>query len=336
MKILLLAPEQDGPCGVMEYSLRLAAALEEQGTRVTIARGERKGRLSACAVAAQARALKPDIIHVQYPMARYGSSLMPQRVVRLPFYRHVVTLHEFSRAHLLRRIAGLAFSRADGLVFTNPFERAAFGHWYPWSRDRAHVIPIGSNIPWRVTQGPRDRDAVCYFGLVRPDKGLEPFLELVRLAADAAPELRFRVLGAIPRGQHAYCERMRQASRGLQQLVWDLGRGDEQVAQRLAETGFLYLHYPDGASERRGTLLAALGNGAVVITSRGAQTPAGLESVVRFVSDPAAALAEVLALRADETAQTTLQRAGREWVKRHAWDVIATDHRALYDAIMKR
>ncbi|MBK6961410.1 MAG: glycosyltransferase [Gammaproteobacteria bacterium] len=171
MKVLLLAPEQRGPCGVLEYSLRLAAALQALGVRVTIARGERKGRLSVCAVAAQARALKPDIVHVQYPMARYGSSLMPHWVAQLPRCRTVVTLHEFSQAHLLRRIAGLAFSRADALVFTNAFERAAFGRWYPWSRGRGHVIPIGSNIPWLSAQGARDRDEVCYFGLIRPDKG---------------------------------------------------------------------------------------------------------------------------------------------------------------------
>lgn len=320
----------------MEYALRLAAALQELGVGVTLARGERQGRLSACAVAAQARALKPAIVHVQYPMARYGSSLMPHRVAQLRRCRTLVTLHEFSQAHPLRRIAGLAFSRADALVFTNACERAAFGRWYPWARGRSHVIPIGSNIPWVMAQKSRDLDEICYFGLIRPDKGLEAFLALARLAADAAPQLRFRVLGAIPLGQQAYCEQMRQAAGGLPRLIWDLGRSDEEVAQRLAETGFLYLDYPDGASERRGTLLAALGNGALVITNRGPQTPPGLESVVRFAATPAAALTELRALRADETARTALQLAGRDWVKRQAWEVIATAHRALYEQIARR
>ncbi|MBI2783128.1 MAG: glycosyltransferase [Gammaproteobacteria bacterium] len=336
MKVLLLAPEQGGPCGVLDYALRLAAALQESGVRVTIAHGERKGRLSVRAVAAQARALRPDIVHVQYPMARYGSSLMPHWLAQLPRCRTVVTLHEFSRAHLLRRIAGLAFSRADALVFTNAFERAAFGHWYPWSRGRGHVIPIGSNIPWLSAREARDRDEVCYFGLIRPEKGLEAFLALARLAADAAPELRFRVLGAIPAGQRAYCAQMRQASGGLPRLIWDLGRGDGEVAQRLAETGFVYLPYPDGASERRGTLLAALGNGAAVITSRGPQTPPGLESVVRFAADPGDALAQLRALRADPTAEANLRRAGRDWVERYGWEAIAAAHRELYARIAGR
>ncbi len=321
---------------MLDYALRLAGALQESGVRVTIARGERKGRLSARAVAAQARALRPDIVHVQYPMARYGSSLMPHWVAQLPRCRTVVTLHEFSRAHLLRRIAGLAFSRADALVFTNAFERAAFGRWYPWSRGRGHVISIGSNIPWLSAREPRDRDEVCYFGLIRPEKGLESFLALARLAADAAPELRFRVLGAIPAAQRAYCEQMRQASSGLPRLSWDLGRGDAEAAQRLAETGFLYLHYPDGASERRGTLLAALGNGAAVITNRGPQTPPGLESAVRFAADPADALAQLRALRADPTAEANLRRAGRDWAERYGWEAIAAAHRELYARIAGR
>lgn len=320
----------------MDYSLRLVEALAAQGVEVVLAGGERRGRLSAVAVAAQARAERVDLVHVQYPMARYRASLMPHRVANLAGLRTLVTLHEFSRSHPLRRLAGLAFSRADGLIFTNVFEHAAFVRCYPWSRGRSQVIAIGSNIPWLPDGPSRNLNEICYFGLIRPDKGLEDFLELARLAAVAAPELRFRVLGAIPSGQGEYCERMRGKSAGLAHLGWETGRSDAEVARRLAATGFVYLPYPDGASERRSTLLAALGNGATVITSPGDEVPPGLASAVRFARGPVEALAQVRALRADTPGVASLRSAGRAWAQSRGWEAIAAAHRDLYARMVAR
>lgn len=330
VKILLLAPEQGGPCGVMDYSLRLADALAALGVEVVLARGERDGRLSAGAVAAQARAERADIVHVQYPMARYRASLMPHRVAGLGRCRTLVTLHEFSRSHVLRRLAGLAFSRADGLIFTNDCERAAFGRCYPWSRGRSRVIPIGSNVPALPDAPSRDLNEICHFGLIRPDKGLEDFLALARLAVVSAPELRFRILGVIPSGQGGYAERMRGEAAGLAHLTWDTGCSDTEVAQQLAATGFAYLPYPDGASERRSTLLAALGNGVAVITSPGDEVPPGLAAAVRFANDPVEALAQIQTLRGDAPEMANLRRAGRAWAQSRGWEAIAAAHLELY------
>ena len=46
----------------------------------------------------------------------------------------------------------------------------------------------------------------------------------------------------------------------------------EEVAQRLADTKIMYLPYPDGLSERRGSFLAAVVNGAAVVSREGGFT----------------------------------------------------------------
>ena len=326
---MLLAPESPGSCGVLDYSRRLAAALKEQGVAVTLARGIRNDRLSLRELRAELRARRPELLHIQYPMARYGASLLPLVAAWLPGVRTLVTLHEFSQAHPLRRVAALAFSRA-ALVFTTEQEEQAYRRWYPWSRGRTQVIPLGSNIPWLADAGKRDLDAVCYFGQIRPQRGLEAFLDLARLAQRQAPQLRFQVLGAVPAGREDYCRALRESAADLRQLGWALESGDAAVAQRLAATGFVYLSYPDGASGRRGSLLAALGNGALVITTRGAQTPPELSGAVRFANSPVDALAEIATLRGDPEAQNRQRAAARAWSRVHQWSAIADAHRLLY------
>lgn len=326
---MLLAPESPGSCGVLDYSRRLAEALKEQGVAVTLARGIRNDRLSLRELRAELRARRPELLHIQYPMARYGASLLPLVAAWLPGVRTLVTLHEFSQAHPLRRVAALAFSRA-ALVFTTEQEEQAYRRWYPWSRGRTQVIPLGSNIPWLADGGKRDLDAVCYFGQLRPQRGLEAFIELARLAQRQAPQLRFQVLGAVPAGREDYCRALRESAADLRQLGWALESGDDAVAQRLAATGFVYLPYPDGASGRRGSLLAALGNGALVITTRGAQTPPELSGAVRFANSPVDALAEIATLRGDPEAQNRQRAAARAWSRVHQWSAIADAHRLLY------
>ena len=326
---MLLAPESPGSCGVLDYSRRLAAALKEQGVAVTLARGIRNDRLSLRELRAELRARRPELLHIQYPMARYGASLLPLVAAWFPGVRTLVTLHEFSQAHPLRRVAALAFSRA-ALVFTTEQEEQAYRRWYPWSQGRTQVIPLGSNIPWLADGGKRDLDAVCYFGQLRPQRGLEAFIELARLAQRQAPQLRFQVLGAVPAGREDYCRALRESAADLRQLGWALESGDDAVAQRLAATGFVYLPYPDGASGRRGSLLAALGNGALVITTRGAQTPPELSGAVRFANSPVDALAEIATLRGDPEAQNRQRAAARAWSRVHQWSAIADAHRLLY------
>ncbi|MFZ5655234.1 MAG: hypothetical protein ACOY42_12685 [Pseudomonadota bacterium] len=328
MRVALLTPPQRGSCGVFDYCRRLGAALAAAGIEVGYARGERRGRLSLRALAADLRALRPEVLHVQYPMTRYGASPLPLLAALWPRVRRVVTLHEFSQAHPLRRAACAAFSGADALVFTAEPERAAFCRRYPWAR--AGVIPIGSNIPAGDGSRPRRAGEVCYFGQLRPRRGLEAFLALARLAAEQGAEWSFRVLGAVPAGGEPYAARIRAAAGDLPRLRWEPALDDAEVAARLAAAEFAYLPYPDGASERRSTLLAALGSGALVITSRGPQTPPELAAAVRFAADPRAALVQLRELAADPLAQQAQRAAAARWLRGRDWGTIAAAHVALY------
>jgi glycosyltransferase involved in cell wall biosynthesis len=276
--------------------------------------------------------LEPDIVHVQYPTVGYGHGLAPQLLsVLCPT---VVTLHEVRHVNALRRLSLAAFGlRARRIVFTAQAERDYFVRFAPWLRGRTEVIPVGSSVPAVPARQPRREDEIVHFGLIRPAKGLEQVLELAGLIHERGFRLRVRVIGDIPPKREAYWLSLRRSSEALP-IVWDIGASTSQVAEALASSRVGYLPFPDGASERRTSLLALLESGVATITTRGADTPTALRGAVAFAESPAAALEVIQRLHGDPGAAEQLSAEGRRYARRSSWERIAVTHRSLYGALL--
>lgn len=333
--VLFPVPQSDAPCGVRDYVTNLADALDPRRFRVVVARMP----LAEVGLSANLRSVEGqimehsvDIVHIQYPMAAYGASLLPHLLIA-KFAPTVGTLHEFSHANLRRKISAAAFLLCRRLLFTNEHELQRFNRWYPLNRARRHVIPIGSNVPVFEQWLERNESEVVFFGLIRPHKGLEEFLEVAAHASSKDSPLYFRVVGKVPDGQQRFCRRLQREYRGLTNLVWELGLPQERVAERLARAGFAYLWYPDGASKRRGSLLAALCNGVAVITNCGAQTPQDLEGAVEFCEGPKQVLGTINGLIRDPERLHVLREAAIRWAAAYSWSAIAQRHAELYESV---
>lgn len=337
MHVAFVSSVPPAACGVADYTAHLVEALARKGILTSVIQGEHWGLWSLGELWRRVNDVRPDILHIQYPTVAYGSGLGPLALIwraarTVPV---AVTVHEFSQAHPLRRIAvmGLA-SGAHHVVFTNPFERGALTKWLPQVWSRSSVVPIGSNIPFTEPTPGRNVFEVAYFGLIRPNKGLEAFLDLARMAASNPHPFRFVIIGALQADRHAYLQSLKEKSQGLDNLAWESSLTSDQVAARLARCGFAYLPFPDGASERRGSLLAALGNGAVVVTTRGPQTPASLGEAVVYADKPAEALKHLEELLATPDRMEQLRARGRAWAQIYSWDAIAEAHLSLYKALL--
>jgi glycosyltransferase involved in cell wall biosynthesis len=119
-------------------------------------------------------------------------------------------------------------------------------------------------------------------------------------------------------------------------VIWDEGLPEAQVSQRLAAASIAYLPYPDGASERRATLKAALLNGVAVVTTQGPATPKDLENVVEFAGSPRHALEIILTLLSDELGRSRLGRQGVRYAEKFSWAKIAQDHNRIYSQFVGR
>ena len=280
------------------------------------------------------RAANPDIVHLQYPTAEYGAGLLPQMLVSLrrPF---VVTIHEASIAHILRKASLYPFLMfVDHLITPTRFEADFMSRMYPPVRKKLSVVPVGSNIPMVPS---RDRkQSIVYFGLIAPKKGLEDFLRLAERAQDAGVAWDFVLIGQTQPRHLAYAAGLRDVSRHLP-VEWLSGLPEREVANHLAESGAVYLPFPDGASLRRGSLVAALVNGAPVITTRGSATPKDLmqdQSVVALADSPEDAFDSAGEILSDSELAEKLSLGARRYGERFSWSRIAAQHVELYEEML--
>ena len=166
---------------------------------------------------------------------------------------------------------------------------------------------------------------MVYFGLVRPDKGLEEFLEVARAEGGEG----FCVVGALVEKDRAYYEEVRRgAAAGVE---WVMDGSLEDAAERLAGAGAALLPFPDGATLKRGSLLAALGNGTPVVTRVSRETAAGLVEVVLPAEGVREACGCLRRLREDAEFAAELGERGRAFAGRFSWERIAALHEDLYD-----
>ncbi|MDQ4145756.1 MAG: hypothetical protein M3198_18825, partial [Actinomycetota bacterium] len=333
VKIALVTGSLDRrPCGVTDYSYQLAGALLRVGVDVEIlspnkwdARAFREARRTLGMLGA-------DLTHIQYPTTSYRTSLAPHLLALLE-RPCLVTLHEASQAHRFRQGSLVLFlARCERIVLTSAVERKYLLAFAPWVRGRTSVIPIGSNIPI----GPEwDRRAnrIVYFGLIAPNKGLEDVLKLAEIA-ESRGKAPLMVIGDVEGRFRGFQRQLLAQSRHLQ-IDWRLGCDSTAVAELLASSAVGYLPFPDGASERRGSLLALLLNGVATISTPGPSTTRELAKVLALASSPATAWRLATDLLEDESRREDLARRGRAYARRFDWEKIASSHAALYERVLK-
>ena len=326
---------------------------------------------------------RPDILHIQYQTGAYGMhpaiNLLPWRLRRLRRRPHViVTAHDlllpylFPKAGPLRRwVTRRLLADADAVIATNEQDYAQI------DRERSNVldlIPIGSNIAvapppsydraaWRAgLHVANDQTLLAYFGLISHTKGLGVLLDaLVRLP----PNIRLLVIGGAASApeDRAYAERIQQriAAHGLASRVTITGHCPaEQVSAHLLAADLAALPFSDGASFRRGSLLAALAHGLPTVTTQPQEPRTGTRRVNREPidhqsvlssqfsvprlqdqknvllippSDAQALAGAIVRLAHDPELRERLAAGGRMLAQQFAWPAIAQRHEALYTQI---
>lgn len=306
-------------CGVGDYTGRLMEAAPARWRMFV----QRDWALSAMpGILSRLLRQRPADVVIQYPTQGYGWSVVPHLLAVIGAlsrrFRTTFALHEFSSLSKKAQLALALVSHVTArFIFTTEAERDhARRHPLFSRRVPVSVVGIISNIPLSDTWPCFGARAIelAYFGHIRPNKGLEAFLDVVQALRTECPEIRIAIMGEIPTGYEVFGEMVarRLAAIGGELI---LGLDDPAAARMLRDIRILYLPFPDGVSARRGTVLAGLGNGAVIATRVGADTPpALLSAVIACDGTPrdVAVLVQALAMSDEEAA--ALGHQGRRYV----------------------
>ena len=317
-----------------DYTMHLGGALNRNGVDVEVITSADWNLRDAFKVSRALREQSFDIVHIEYPTIGFGAKLGPQGLSLLQSC--VVTIHEASQRHLLRKFALFPFAvRPEHIVFTSRFERRFAAAWAPWISRISSVIPVGSNIEAVDNALSRSLSEVVYFGLIAPRKGLEEVVTLSALIKSSGMSLVVRIIGKAPLKHVKYLQTL-QSQTSESPVIWDLDLSEEQVAERLAGASVAYLPYPDGASERRTTLKAALLSGVAVITTQGPHTPSNLRGAVRFGQSAEEALGAIRYLLAHKEEMLSMARKAADFGKQYTWERIARSHLRVYQRVLSK
>jgi glycosyltransferase involved in cell wall biosynthesis len=345
--------------GVGDYTHRLRTALADLGSPSRILSRNRVRRWDARSLVWLARAApRAGIVHIQFQAAAYDLlgdvCLMPLLVRRfVPRTRVVTTFHDtripylFPRAGRLRAAALRFMARSSDAVLAADQRdlQVLDGH-----SPRHHLVPIGSNV---LCEPPPDFDrrefrarlglmpdtlAIVYFGLLNSSKGLELLLDAFELVAARHPDARLLVLGGATSASDptdrltaaALSGRMQRLGQRVVRTDW---LAQPELSAHLLAGDLAVLPYVDGASARRGSLLACAEHALPIVSTLPA-APEVAGSVEAVAAEPGLLADAVLRVASDAPTAARLRTASSALARRMSWPAIAAAHVRIYETLL--
>jgi glycosyltransferase involved in cell wall biosynthesis len=297
------------------------------------------------------RSVQPDVVSLQFETAAYGMSpwihFLPDVLRGVPV---VTTFHDllfpylFPKAGRLRDWIVMRLARASaGVIATNHEDLARLAHL-----SHAKLIPIGSNIStpasdfdrnqWRTLAGIRNGDHLLVnFGFINRSKGVDTLLHaLALLRADQIPARLVIIggrVGSSDPSNKTYADEIDELIQRLELEAYIHRTGfvdDKAVSGFLLAGDVIALPFRDGASYRRGSLMAAIQHGCAVVTTRPAvDIPAfqhGENMLFVPADDPPALVDGLRSVLEAGDLRNRLHQGALKLAARFEWDHIAVQY----------
>lgn len=310
-------------CGVGDYTENLTRSLNDLGFRADSIKLDSKNLWDILIDD------RSDIKHIQYPSKGFGCSLIPH--ILSFFIRPVVTIHEYSHAGFLRKMAEIPlFVFSKKIIVTTDHEKNEISKLYSGFNKKISVIPVmPSFLPIDGEEKNSNRAGLVFFGLMRKEKGVEEFISLCFKLNKKIPNMPIKIYSAIPDDCYSFFEEIKEISKELN-IEWQINKPLSEVSRGLVKSKYAYLHFPDGVSARRSSFIAALSHGVLVLSNSGLMTPPNLKFGFVDVSSSNDAFYEILNIESGDSDYEVLREKGLNASKAYSPENIALKHIELY------
>lgn len=237
--------------------------------------------------------LKPDCIFLQYPARGYAWSFSPYLLCAFfSLFTNIIfipVLHEYSELHFIRKMQmKIILFTAKKIIVTNSFEMNAVINTNEKLKNKIKIIKIISNAEhFSEQKALKERYYdIAYYGLISKNKGIEFFIDMVAKYKISNPNFKFAIIGGFPN-----TKAFRRYSAHIIDLANEHGietminKSLTDIAELLNNIKILFLPFPDGCSERRGSYIAGLNSGCIVITTKGKYTTDAMMQSAFFIKD---------------------------------------------------
>lgn len=374
MRVALFCPDyppSGRQGGIQDYSQHLVKALTGQGLDVTVITGEGysgKGKDGlativkfpepwdkrwALRVVEELEERSVELVNLQYSPAMFENPHQLGWSVLAARFPSVVSFHTLwggSRWNVPAAVRLL--HSAHQVIATNSEILHLMRRYLPWTLSKTAFVPIGSNIIPHEQEDVhkevigrynirRDRLLLVYFGMAYPGKGLDLLLGAAS-RLENAQGLNFQLLcvgGGVSDVNTYQSEGQRKVSElGLEKQVTWTGRiPASHVSSLLTVSDMVVLPYEAGASDRRGSLLAALAHGKPIVTTRPRiripHFSNGKNMIWPETTSPESLSRTITRLYGDRSLQETLGKGALELASKLQWGEIAEDTKLLFEKL---
>ncbi len=318
-------------CGVVDYTECLVDGLKAHKSQVTLIKLKAWSFKNLWSLCRQIKGTSGDVIHVQYPSLGMGNSPI---IAALPLiflkYKVLITLHEFSIFNIIRKFYMLPYSVfATSIIFTNEHEASIFRKFFPWSTNKIRIVPIGTNIA-PLEENNHDRSGILYFGQISEGKGIEHYLETVKILRNKKSKIRCAIVGAIIDENLPIVKQIKRDAEAYHiELLFNLS--NEEVAKALSSYQVALLPFPGGVTDKRGSALACLANGAQLITTHGETTPEWWRKVTYEYIGAEKAAEDILTIQSISSMDKEREFILNAALSERQWPNIALKHLEIFD-----
>ncbi|MCA0452805.1 MAG: glycosyltransferase family 4 protein [Chloroflexi bacterium] len=303
-----------------------------------------------------------DILNLQFQTAAFGMSPWIHFLPHFTTVPVVTTFHDLRFPYLFPKAGKLRdwivmhlAQQSAGIIVTNQEDEQRLAHI-----QLKVLIPIGSNIQhtlpdhfdaesWRAKAGAKPDDyLIGYFGLFNQTKGLETLLSsIASLSRQNIPVRLVMIGGGLGSSDPTNASYLNNLKTQIQQLGIEILihwtgylENEAEVGAYLAASDVIALPFTDGASYRRGSLMAAIQYGCPIITTRPSMTIPNFrdgENMLLVAPSDKSALSDALLKlwRAPEL-RKQLQQGARQLRQDFDWSHISRATLEFFEHLRKR
>lgn len=284
-------------CGVAEYSTNLLRFLSKRSDGVSIVVRNFLPRKIQDWLSVRSWFVGCEVLHYQYPLEGWGWSVVPgfvpllKRILGAGNVSIVITLHEWQRMNVLRRLSILPMVvLADRIIFVSKQELSAFNStvWSVMRRKRGgcSLIPIGVNVhippieksslvDFRKKCFGGEDDApmlLGFFGFIYGAKQPYKMLDIVAALVKKGVRTKLVLSGSFPDGHAEDEAKFKRYVRdlGIEDSVVFMGyvENEAELATYISASDYVLQLYDDGLSTRRGSFWYAVDCGVRIVTTK--------------------------------------------------------------------